>query len=148
MQTRSLRILLTLFLTITARTHSWAQVDPIASGLWYNEEKTARIKVYKSDDDRYYGKIVWLKVPEINGKPKTDQNNPDEAKRKDPILGLQILKGLKQDTENSYEGGTIYDPKSGRTYSCKATYEGSKLSLRGYIGFSLIGRTTTWTKVE
>jgi uncharacterized protein (DUF2147 family) len=57
-----------------------------------------------------------------------------------------ILKGFEKDGDNEYEDGTIYDPKNGKTYSCIIRQKGNKLSVRGYIGVSLIGRTTTWTK--
>ncbi len=116
--------------------------------LWYNEEKTAKIKIFKSTDGKLYGNIVWLKEPLKDGKPKVDAKNPDKAKRTNPIMGLQLLKGFKKDGENQYEDGTIYDPKNGKTYSCKITHKGDALDVRGYVGISLLGRTTTWTKAE
>jgi uncharacterized protein (DUF2147 family) len=115
---------------------------------WFNEEKTAKIQIYKATDGKYYGKIVWLKEPLKNGKPKVDENNPKELLRKEPLLGLLLLKGFRKEDEINYEGGTIYDPKNGKTYSCIIKNKGSKLDVRGYIGFSLIGRTTTWTLIE
>ena len=114
---------------------------------WYNEERTAKIQVYKAKDNKFYGKIVWLKEPLKNGKPKTDENNPAAAKRSQPILGMIILKSFIKDGDE-YEDGTIYDPKNGKTYSCKIKYKGDKLDVRGYVGISLIGRTTTWTKAD
>jgi uncharacterized protein (DUF2147 family) len=45
-----------------------------------------------------------------------------------------------------WEDGKIYDPKNGKTYSCKMTLEGNELKVRGYVGFSLLGRTTVWTR--
>lgn len=125
-----------------------AQTDPIEHNLWYNEEKTAKIQIFKATDGKYYGKIVWLKVPDIDGKPKVDIHNPDVSKRGNPIMGLLLLKGLRKENEKEYIDGTIYDPKNGKTYSCKMAYKGDHVDLRGYIGFSLIGRTTTWTKAE
>lgn len=115
---------------------------------WYNEEKTAKIQVYKATDGKYYGKIVWLKEPDRDGKPKTDINNPNKARRNDPIMGLLLLKGFEKESDNLYEDGTIYDPKNGKTYSCKITYAGDHLDVRGYVGISLIGRTTRWTPAE
>ena len=125
-----------------------AQTDQLERNLWYNTEKTAKIQIYKATDGKFYGRIVWLKVPEQDGKPKVDIHNPDKSKHNTPIIGLVILKGFKKEGEHSYEDGTIYDPKNGKTYSCKMTYKGDILSVRGYIGFSLIGRTETWTKAE
>ncbi len=124
-----------------------AQTDPIEH-TWYNEEKTAKVQVYKAKDNKFYGKIIWLKEPDKNGKPKTDENNPDAKKRSQPILGLLILKGFEKDGDNEYEDGTIYDPKNGKTYSCKIKHKGKTLDVRGYVGVSLLGRTTTWTLAD
>jgi uncharacterized protein (DUF2147 family) len=143
----SFRVLFLLIAVFGARTISLAQ-DPIERNLWYNEEKTAKIQVYKATDGKFYGKIVWLKVPEVNGKVKVDIHNPDKSKRNNTILGLVILKGFKKDGEKGYDDGTIYDPKNGKTYSCKITNKGDKLDVRGYMGFSFIGRTTMWTKAD
>jgi uncharacterized protein (DUF2147 family) len=117
-------------------------------GSWYNEEKTAKVQVFKAKDNKFYGKIVWLRDPLKDGKPKTDTENPDAKKRSQPIMGLLLLKGFTKDGEDGYEDGTIYDPKNGKTYSCKMTLEGNRLNVRGYMGISLIGRTTAWTRAE
>jgi len=136
-----------LFIVSVLCSHAGFAQDAIER-LWYNEEKTAKIQVFKATDGKFYGKIVWLKEPEENGKPKVDKNNPDKARRNDPVLGMQLLKGFKKDGDHHYEDGTIYDPKNGKTYSCKINHKGDVLDVRGYIGISLIGRTTVWTKAE
>jgi uncharacterized protein (DUF2147 family) len=139
--------ILFFLIAFSARLCSFAQTDPIER-LWYNEEKTAKIQVYKATDGQFYGKIVWLKEPLRDGKPKIDINNTDKTRRNDPILGLVILKNLKKKSDNHYEEGFVYDPKNGKTYHCKVLLQGNKLDLRGYIGFSLIGRTSTWTRAD
>lgn len=147
LRTYPMKIFVLIALMFGTKCVAFAQADQIER-LWYNEEKTAKIQVYKAIDGKLYGKIVWLKVPDVNGKAKIDIHNPDEKKRNVPIMGLVILKGFTKDGANGYSGGTIYDPKNGKTYSCKMTYEGAKLDVRGYYGFSWIGRTTTWTKAN
>ena len=127
---------------------AFAQTVLLERNLWYNEGKTSKIQIYKAKDGKFYGKIVWLKVTEENGKPRTDSKNPDKAKQSAPLLGLLILNGFKKESEALYDEGTIYDPKNGKTYSCKITNEDGKLNVRGYVGFSIIGRTTVWTKAE
>ncbi|WP_205529486.1 DUF2147 domain-containing protein [Taibaiella koreensis] len=125
---------------------TYAQKDKV-EGFWLNQEKEAKIEIYKAKNGKFYGKIVWLKEPNKDGKPKTDVNNPKENLQSQPIIGLLILKGFNKDGDKMYEDGTIYDPKNGKTYSCKITYESdSKLSIRGYVGISMLGRTTTWTR--
>ena len=121
-----------------------AQSDKI-EGIWLNEEKDAKIQIYKARDGKFYGKIIWLKEPTKNGKPKTDEKNPKENLKNQPLVDLIILKGFEMDG-NTYEDGTIYDPNNGKTYDCKMTYKGKTLSIRGYIGISLFGRTTVWER--
>jgi uncharacterized protein (DUF2147 family) len=142
---RRLLILFILFFGI--KIWSFAQADPIEH-LWYNEEKTAKIRIYKTESGKFCGRIVWLKVPEKDGKPKVDSHNPDKSRQNDPLLGLLLLKNFTRNGEKTYENGSIYDPKNGKTYSCTMTRKGDVLDVRGYIGFSFIGRTTVWTRAE
>lgn len=115
-------------------------------GIWYNDVKDAKIEIYKAVNGKYYGKIIWLKEPNRNGSPKLDINNSSSKLKTRPVLGLLILNGFNWD-DGVYEDGTIYDPKNGKTYSCKITPDGTdKLNIRGYIGISLLGRTTVWTR--
>jgi len=143
----SLRIVLLLLIVFATRTLSFAQKDQVER-LWFDGEKKGKIQIYKAVDGKFYGKIVWLKEPDRDGKPKTDIYNPDDARHNDPVLGMLVLKNFNKDGEKGYEGGTIYDPKVGKTYKCKMTFEGDHLNVRGYIGFSLIGRTEVWTKAD
>jgi uncharacterized protein (DUF2147 family) len=143
----SLRSVLLLVLLSTVSFVAIAQ-DAIER-IWYNQEKTAKVQIFKATDGKFYGKIVWLKEPNNEeGKPKVDKNNPDKAKKSTPLMGLQLLKGFKKDADTEYEDGTIYDPKNGKTYSCKINRKGETLEVRGYVGISLIGRTTIWTKAD
>ncbi|HNS17158.1 MAG TPA: DUF2147 domain-containing protein [Bacteroidales bacterium] len=117
-------------------------------GFWLNEEKDARIEITVTNG-RFFGKIVWLEEPnEDNGLPKVDEENPDPALQKRPIMGLEILKDFVFD-KDEWSGGTIYDPDNGKTYKCTVK-KGSAtvLNIRGYIGkeWMGLGRTTVWTR--
>jgi uncharacterized protein (DUF2147 family) len=117
-------------------------------GVWWNQEKDAKIEIYK-DGAVYRGKIVWQKEP-LNeaGKPKLDKNNPDKKLQSRPVMGLVVLNDLKWN-KKEWDGGSIYDPKNGSTYSCYITMaDQNTLKLRGYVGFSLIGRTATWERAK
>lgn len=143
----SMHAILILSIILSTGLSAFAQKDKI-EGLWYNEEKTAKVEIYKGTDGKFWGKIVWLKEPLRNGVPKMDDKNPKEAKKKVPLLGLILLKHFEIDGKEMYENGEIYDPKNGKTYSCKITYKGDKLDVRGYVGISLIGRTTVWERTN
>lgn len=95
----------------------------------------------------FKGKIVKLfRKPEEDQNPKCDKC--DGVKKDQPLIGLEILWGLKKDSDTKWSGGEIMDPKKGKTYSCKMEVidEGKKLKVRGFLGFSLLGRTQTWEK--
>ena len=117
-------------------------------GVWFNGEKTSKIEVFKTTTGAYAGRIVWLKEPNDEaGNPKTDKKNPDAKLRDRETMGMVVLSGLNSRGKAKYDGGTIYDPKSGNTYSCKAELsDDNTIKLRGFMGVSLIGRTDTWTR--
>ncbi len=140
-------VVISLFFILNFSSKVAAQQDQIER-LWYNEEKTAKIQVYKSTNGKFYGKIVWLKEPLRDGKVKIDIHNPDKKRHNDPIIGLMILNDFQKKGNNEYVEGTIYDPKNGKKYSCNILYKDNKLDVRGYYGFSFFGRTTVWTKTE
>lgn len=142
---RLLVIMGILVLLLLGRISVAGEGDAIL-GQWLTAEGRSVIEIYKCGDG-YCGKIVWLKEPlDKDGKEKRDIHNPDQSLRSRKLIGLQILEGLKYQRKNEYKGGRIYDPNKGKTYKCKAHLEKDKLNLRGYIGFSLIGRTSTWTR--
>ena len=122
-------------------------------GVWMNEDKDAHVEIYKVGDI-YSGKIVWLEEPirEETGKPKLDKENEDESLRTRPVMGLLLLKDFTFDGDDEWEDGEIYDPKNGKTYSCYMEFEDeddmNTLKIRGFIGISLLGRTTYWTRVK
>jgi uncharacterized protein (DUF2147 family) len=118
-----------------------------AVGLWKNQDATFEIF---ENQGKLSGKIVALQEPLTpEGKEKTDIHNPDPSKRGRPIIGLVFMSGFTRKSHTRWENGTIYDPKSGNTYSCLMELDGpDKIKVRGYIGISLLGRTDTWTRVQ
>ncbi len=72
---------------------------------------------------------------------------PGEFKDK-PIKGLQIVWGLKKQSNGVWDGGRILDAQSGKIYNVKMSLKGNKLLVRGYIGLSWIGRTQTWERAS
>jgi uncharacterized protein (DUF2147 family) len=142
------RSLLLLFL-VFGFTVAWAQKEPETPvGTWMNEEKEARFEIYKCGK-LLCGKITWLKEPLRNGKPKLDDQNPEAKLKTRPILGMVFMKDFEYDGDQKWDDGTIYDPKSGKTYSCyMKVVNPDKMEVKGYIGISLIGRTQQWTRVK
>jgi len=136
-------IVLLLFCSLNV----FSQNKDLIIGKWLTASGEAHIQIYQNGN-KFSGKLVWLKDPlDANGKPKIDKENPKYELTKRPILGLIFLKDFLY-KEGIWEGGTIYDPKTGKTYSCKITAEGkNKINVRGFVGFSMLGRTETWTRI-
>jgi uncharacterized protein (DUF2147 family) len=147
MMKQALSTLILFFLLSSNATNAQRKADDII-GTWQTAGvEPARIQIYRVGD-KYHGKISWLKKPTDNGKVRVDANNPDNTKRNQPIIGLVILKNFKFDGDDEWVDGTIYDPKNGKTYSCYIYLKTKDiLKARGYIGFSMLGRTETWTRV-
>ena len=117
-------------------------------GTWLNQEATGKITLYK-ENGKYFGKLVWLKEPndKMTGLPRTDKENPEAKLKSTPLIGLVSMKNFTFDGKEEWTGGTIYDPKNGKTYKCYIRSESqNKLKIRGYIGVSILGRNTYWTK--
>ncbi len=123
-------------------------------GVWNTEERDAKIEIYKCGK-KYCGKIVWLKDATYPagskegtpGTPILDHNNPDPKLRKRPLIGLPIMFDFVFAGGNSWKSGKIYDSDNGRRYSGTLTLVSpNRLKVRGFIGISLIGETTTWRR--
>ena len=132
------------FVALLISSLSFAQIE----GKWKTiDDETGQAKsiveVFKKSNGQYYGKITQLLAKPEN---ETCVKCTDDRKNK-PLIGLEIIRGLKK-SGNEFTGGTITDPKTGKTYKCTITRDGNKLNVRGYVGFSLIGRTQTWHKVN
>lgn len=116
-------------------------------GTWITQDdETGRQKsevlIYK-ENGKLYGKITKLLLPEDEGKKCVNC----KGKNKDqPIEGMVIIKDLTLE-DDTWEDGTILDPKSGKVYDCYIGFQDSNiLKVRGFLGFSLLGRTQIWKR--
>jgi len=124
---------------------------PDITGTWLVEDGDARVAVAPCGES-VCGTIVWLAEPHAeNGDEKLDIHNPDERLRGRRVMGLEIFRAARPaGRKDEMWRGTVYDPKIGKTYTCNAELreDGTRLKIRGYVGLSLFGRTTYWTRVE
>jgi len=121
-------------------------------GFWASE---GSIFVIFEEADLLHARIIALKnpvyrvdeQPDRAGQVRLDDNNPDPALRKRPIIGLQMFDGHQY--EDSRWRGEIYDPESGNTYQSrlKLTRDG-RLEIRGYIGVPLFGRSAQFDSAD
>jgi len=121
--------------------------DP--NGTWLTQIGTSRIRVADCGG-ALCGTIVWLKEPNDaeTGKPKTDKNNADASKRSRPLIGTQIVLGMKPAGTDKWTG-QVYNAEDGKTYSGNLTYSGGgSLQLQGCALGGLVCKSQTWTKVN
>jgi uncharacterized protein (DUF2147 family) len=138
-----MKILLTICFIISMMRVN-AQSDRII-GVWLTSDKAAKIEIYQRES-RFYGKMIWL-TPDVDekGKPLTDTENPDPAKRNRKLEGLEIISGLAY-ADGKWKG-TIYDPESGKTYNSQIKLVNENtLELTGYVGLPMFGLTETWKR--
>lgn len=124
-------------------------------GIYYVVEdesgEESKIKIGRDEDGTYYAQVVWMKNPNLpDGSPKLDVNNPDPALRTGRADRIKIMTGLQYNAKKQeWEQGKVYNPVNGKMYkSYMAFVSKTKLKVRGYLGFSMLGRTMYWDKVE
>ncbi|GHE25507.1 DUF2147 domain-containing protein [Vulcaniibacterium thermophilum] len=142
MRTRLIALLF-LLLPLTAFAQS-----PV--GTWTTiDDKTKKpksvVEIFEARDGTLSGRVVEILHSDRGPNPVCDKCS-GELKNK-PVKGMVILWGVRR-KGNVWEGGQILDPASGKVYSVKLTPVdgGRKLDVRGFMGFSLLGRTQTWTR--
>ncbi|GLQ87997.1 DUF2147 domain-containing protein [Dyella flagellata] len=146
-------------LTSQAAAAGAASYVPASSdivGDWLVESRDAVIRIEQVGDE-FQGHILWQlhntygpeDGPDLNGKIVTDRQNPDPALRDRPLTGLRLLTGLRFEAEKKkWEHGHVYNSDDGRTYNCWVRLRGlNRLQLHGYIGISLFGGSTVWSRV-
>lgn len=143
-------LLILSFITLSSSIQYITEENKRIYGTWWTSDMKAKIALFKNSAGNVNGKIVWVKNPNhADGKPKKDINNPIKSKRKQTIVGLVILSDLKYKGDNTWEDGTVYDPKTGKSHSCILNLtDNNNLEVKGYVGFSFIGRTETFTRVQ
>ena len=105
--------------------------------------KAKAIIVLYEEKGLLFGRVETLVDPDA---VKICDKCSDERKGR-PVTGMVVVRRMKKDGDE-YTGGDILDPKSGSVYRCKMRLvdQGRKLSVRGYLGFSLFGRSQTWVR--
>ncbi|PKN79097.1 MAG: DUF2147 domain-containing protein [Candidatus Cloacimonetes bacterium HGW-Cloacimonetes-1] len=140
-------VVIAMLLPIALIAQKASPADAI-QGVWFNAEKTSKIEIYKTKAGDFAGHIVWLKeLNDENNNPKTDPLNPDPKLRSRARMGMVVLVSLDYKSPGKWDDGKIYDPMSGKTYSCKATLKNNNtLELRGFIGVPALGKTAVWER--
>lgn len=115
----------------------WKTIDDVSG------KSKSHVEIYE-ENGKLKGKVVKL----LEGATSSICKDCPGDKKNKPLIGMVVMEGLKKDGEK-YSGGTILDPNKGKEYQCNIWLEKDNvLTVRGFIGFSLIGRSQTWHRIR
>jgi uncharacterized protein (DUF2147 family) len=138
---------LAIILFIGCFNLSIAQKDVV--GIWKSVDdedgkEKSHIEIYESQG-MLRAKIIKL----LPGAESTICSKCTGVNKNKPIEGMEIMWNLTKTNDKEYSNGEILNPKNGKIYSCNITLETPlKLKIRGFLGFSFIGKTQYWYKLN
>lgn len=133
------------FLVVCPTAAAASSID----GLWLVAEKDAQVRMGAFQGARC-GRIVWVRDSlDASGQLRRDRKNPDPGRRDRVMRDLVIVSDLvATSADSAHWKARVYDPRTGHTYAANLTLESpDRLKLRGYVGFSLFGRTSRWSRL-
>jgi uncharacterized protein (DUF2147 family) len=125
-----------------------AQAAMPVTGTWLSADGGTKVRV--SDcGGKLCGKVVWLNEPidQSTGRPKTDKHNADTAKRTRPLLGVQVVQGMKPAGDNKWSG-QIYNADDGKVYQANVTLVSENaMRVQGCV-LGVLCKSQTWTRAD
>jgi uncharacterized protein (DUF2147 family) len=142
--------LIAIVLLWMPRPGGTAEGSPV--GLWKTiDDHTGKPRglVRITETNGEYLARVEKTFPNLGEDPNPKCEKCEGARQNQPVIGMTILWGLRKHG-SEYQGGEILDPETGKIYRARIKLEddGKKLDVRGFIGFSLLGRSQLWIREE
>jgi len=143
-------------LPLVAAAHA-VSADPMAAnptpaGLWQavdqdTKQPTAWFLI--TDHDGVYNGIIAKMFLQPGQDPNVVCDQCTDDRHDQRWLGLEIIRGMKQENADKYSGGTILDPRDGKIYHAIMTLTPDRQTLvvRGYFGIELLGENQYWTRL-
>ncbi len=136
-----------LMCAVASAAHAAAM--PKETGLWIDDSGDGAVKI-EPCGTKLCGHIAWLrKLVNDKGDVLKDRHNPDPKMQSRLICGLPVIGELNAQPEGGFDGGWVYDPKEGKSYSVAIQTSGTdQLQVTGYLGVKLLGKTLIWTRAK
>lgn len=144
-----------IFPTFLSLSVAATDTTPIL-GVWEtqaqeDEDRTARVEITPcvSSSEKLCGKIVWLQEPidPETKQPKLDTHNPDPTLRSRPIMGLEMMSNFERVDNRTYDNGTIYSPRTGKTYASSVYLtDEDVLEVTGHV--FIFSKTQKWKRIS
>ena len=128
-----------------------SSATPSAAGVWKQIDENGKVGALVTitqEGGVFVGRLSRL-FPDPGDDPNPICSQCTGARHNQPVLGLLFIEGMKQ-SGLEYQGGTILDPETGKLYKASMSLDpgGSRLTVRGYVGLPIFGRSQTWTRVQ
>lgn len=146
MNARILHVLPVLVLVLLAFASQTRANGSEVLGRYWLPDHDGQIEIYRQAD-LFHGRVVSY---DISG--QLDEENPNPVLRARPFVGIVMLSNFQFEANSGrWVNGTIYDAASGKSYDCTMWFEEGEpnvLMARGFVGFSFLGRTERFVRVE